>query len=94
MRKSRLYPRHFSLAIPTTVHTIQPEIEAEAKGHLEVRVRLAVQVTASQDHLPDLIRVAGWAQSAVTKATAELEPAPRLGLFSIKHVFTPRQVGR
>lgn len=72
-RKSRLYPRHFSLAIPTTVHTIQPEIEAEAKGHLEVRVRLAVTVSASLDHLSDLIRAAGWKQNAVAGATAELD---------------------
>ena len=72
-RKSRLYPRHFSLAIPATVHTIQPEIEAEAKGHLEVRIRLAVTVSASLNHLPDLIRVAGWEQSAVAKATTELD---------------------
>jgi hypothetical protein len=72
-RKSRLYPRHFSLAIPTTVHTIQPEIEAEAKGHLEVRIRLAVTVSASLNHLPDLIRVAGWEQNAVARATTELD---------------------
>lgn len=72
-RRSRLYPRHFSLAIPATVHTIQPEIEAEAKGHIEVRIRLAVTVSASLDHLPELIRVAGWEQSAVAKATAELD---------------------
>ncbi len=72
-RKSRFYPRHFSLAIPTTVHTVQPEIEAEAKGHLEVLVRLAVTVSASPDHLPELIRVAGWEKNAVIKAAAELD---------------------
>jgi len=72
-RKIRLYPRHFSLAIPSTVHTIQLQIDAEAKGRLEVKVRLAITVAASSEHLPDLIRVAGWRQDAVTKATTELE---------------------
>jgi len=72
-RKSRLFPRHFSLAVPATVHTIQPEIEADAKGHLEVRIRLIVTVSASLDHLQGLIRVAGWEANAVAKATAELD---------------------
>jgi len=72
-RRSRLYPRHFSLSIPATVHTIQPEIEADAKGHLEVRIRLAVTVSAAPNHLADLIHVAGWEPKAVAKATAELD---------------------
>ena len=72
-RRTRLYPRHFSLVIPSTIHTIQPQIDAEAKGRLEVKVRLAITVAASPEHLHDLIRVAGWRQDAVTKATSELE---------------------
>jgi len=72
-RKGRMYPRHFSLAIPATVHTIQPEISAEAMGHLEVRIRLAVTVAASLDHLSELVRVAGWDRAAVSKAAGELD---------------------
>jgi len=71
-RKGRVYPRHFSLAVPSTVHKIQPEIEAEARGRLEVRIGLVVTVAASPDYLPDLIRVAGWEQDAVAKSAAEL----------------------
>ena len=71
-RKGRVYPRHFSLAVPATVHKIQPEIEAEAKGRLEVKIGLVVTVAASLDHLPDLIRVAGWERDAVAKSAAEL----------------------
>ncbi|MBN1223487.1 MAG: hypothetical protein JXB23_09575 [Candidatus Aminicenantes bacterium] len=72
-RKGRVYPRHFSLAVPATDHTIQPEILAEAKGRLEVRIRLSVTVAASLNHLSNLIRVAGWGQAAVAKATGELD---------------------
>jgi len=72
-RKGRFYPRHFSLSIPATVHTIQPELETEAKGRLQVRVRLAVTVSASSAHLADLIRVSGWNPGVVAKATSELE---------------------
>jgi nucleotide-binding universal stress UspA family protein len=72
-RKTRLYPRHFSLAIPSSVHTTQPQADAETRGRLEVKVRLAITVAASSEHLPYLIRVGGWRQDAVTKATTELE---------------------
>jgi len=71
-RKGRVYPRHFSLAVPATDHSIQPEIAAEAKGRLEVRIRLSVTVAASLDHLSNLVRVAGWRQDAVARATVEL----------------------
>jgi nucleotide-binding universal stress UspA family protein len=74
-RKTRFYPRHFCLAISSSVHTIQPQIDAEAKGRLEIKVRLAISVAASSEHLPDLIRVGGWRPDAVTKATTELESA-------------------
>ncbi len=72
-RTFRFYPRHFSLAIPATVLSLFPDIEAEAKGKLNVRVRLAVTVAPSTNHLSELIRVGGWNEEAVTHAAGELE---------------------
>jgi len=85
--KARFYPRHFSLAISSSAHTIQPQIDADAKGRLVVRIGLAITVAVSLDHLPDLIRVSGWKKDAVTKATAELNNVleSRVRAFTEKH---------
>lgn len=66
-RMARFYPRHFSLAIQATVLSLFPEIEAESSGKLNLRVKLAVTVAPSKNHLSDLIRVAGWVDKAETE---------------------------
>ncbi len=73
VRRSRLYPRHFSLALPKTTHSFTQTIEASAKGNLDIRVKLAVTVSASLDNLAVLLRVGGWAPDAVAKAAKDLE---------------------
>ncbi len=72
LRRARFYPRHFSLAIPGTIHSKIVDIEAEASGKLPVNVRLAVSVAASNDHLSALIRVGGWNYECVSKALQEV----------------------
>jgi len=72
-RRWRFYPRHFSLCIPGTVHSIVKEVDAEAKGHLLLKFRIAISVAPSRQNLPTLIRVGGWDKNAVLKASKELE---------------------
>ena len=72
-RKSRFYPRHFSLAIPATVHSKILEIEAEAKGKIVMKINLSVSVAASTEHLPALIRVGGWNKDAVSNASKDFD---------------------
>ena len=72
-RKSRFYPRHFSLAIPATVHSKILEIEAEAKGKIVMKINLSVSVAASAEHLPALIRVGGWNKDAVSNASKDFD---------------------
>jgi regulator of protease activity HflC (stomatin/prohibitin superfamily) len=72
-RKGRVYPRHFSLALPSTTHSTLLSIEAGAKGNLDIKIKLAVTVAASVSNLPALIRVGGWNGNAVSKASKELE---------------------
>jgi len=67
------YPRHFSLAIPTRVHSSVLEIEGEAKGKLPVFVRISASVTADLEHLSALIRAGGWQENAVSRAAEEFE---------------------
>ncbi|MFA6598278.1 MAG: SPFH domain-containing protein [Ignavibacteriaceae bacterium] len=73
LRKSRFYPRHFSLTLQKTTYSTQMNIEASAKGNLDIKVRLAVTVAAALNHIPELIRVGGWNSNAVAKAEKELE---------------------
>lgn len=72
-RKTRFFPRHFSLALQNTTHSTQLSIEASAKGNLDIKIRLSVTVAASLKNIPALIRVGGWNGSAVSKSAKELE---------------------
>ncbi len=73
VRTGRFYPRHFSLPIRRTTHSVQMTVDATAKGNLEIRVNIAVSVAAALDHLAELVRVGGWNADAVVKAGKELE---------------------
>ena len=73
LRKSRYYPRHFSLALPNTTFSSQQTIEAAAKGNLDIKIKLSVTVAASLQNIPALIRVGGWNVNAVAKSVKELE---------------------
>jgi hypothetical protein len=73
IRKSRLYPRHFSLAIPVTAYTTQLTMESVAKGNLDIKIKISVTVAASLDNISALIRTGGWNSSAVSKSAKELE---------------------
>ena len=85
-RKWRFYPRHFSLCISGTVHPVVKEVDAEAKGHLMLKIRLTVSVAPSREYLPILIRVGGWNKNTVLKATKELE----VRLETIIRTFTEK----
>ncbi len=71
MRKGRYYPRHFSLAVPATIHSLTQEFESEAKGKLPLKVKLVLTTAASTDHLEALVRSGGWNKNMVQKATEE-----------------------
>ena len=73
LRKGVLYPRHFSLPIRRTTHSLQMTVDATSKGNLEVKVKLGVTVAASLDNLSALIRVGGWSADAVARAAKDLE---------------------
>jgi hypothetical protein len=71
--KGKFYKRHFSLALPQTAHSTQLNVEASAKGNIDIKVKLAVTVAASAENIHALIRAGGWNQTAVVKASKELE---------------------
>jgi hypothetical protein len=73
VRTGRFYPRHFSLPIRRTTHSMQMTVDATVKGNLEIRVKLAATVAASLEHLAALVRVGGWSADAVGKAGKEIE---------------------
>ena len=73
IRKGRLYPRHFSLPIRRTTHSLQLTVDATAKGSLDIRVKLGVTVAASLDNLGALVRVGGWTADAVDRAAKDFE---------------------
>jgi hypothetical protein len=72
-RKTRFYPRHFSLALPNTTHSFQLNIDAAAKGNLDIKIKLSVTVGAAIGNISALIRVGGWNSNAVKGSTKEME---------------------
>jgi hypothetical protein len=86
LRKGRLYPRHVSLVLPNTIHSVQLNVDASAKGNLDIKVQLAVGVALSLHHLDKLIKAGGWNSSAVQKATKELE----IVVYSLVREFTEK----
>jgi len=72
-RKGRIYPRHFSLAIPAISHSKIMDIESEAKGKIRLEIKLAVSFAASVENTGTLIRIGGWNKKVVLNASAELE---------------------
>jgi hypothetical protein len=73
LRKGPLYPRHFSLLIQRATYPIQATVEAATRGNLGIRARVVGSVTPSPDHFQALIRVGGWNENAVTRATDEVQ---------------------
>ncbi|MFC2085334.1 hypothetical protein ACFLS9_09770 [Bacteroidota bacterium] len=72
-RKSKIYPRHFSLAIPSKSYSKTLDVESEAKGKIAVNVKLVFTVAASLNNITQLIRVGGWDENAVENASKELD---------------------
>ncbi len=72
-RKSRFYPRHFSLALSNTTHSTHLSVEAAAKGNLDIKIKLSATVAVSIKNISTLIRVGGWNTNALVKSAKELE---------------------
>jgi hypothetical protein len=73
IRKSRFYPKHFSLALPNTVYSAQLTMESVAKGNLDIKIKISLTVAASLGNISALIRTGGWKSEAVSKSAKELE---------------------
>lgn len=72
-RKTKFYPRHFSLVLPKTTYSSEIDIDATAKGSLEIKVKLNLVASLSEKHIDSLIKVGGWNKNAVSKAVKEFE---------------------
>ncbi len=73
IKKGKLYPRHFSLAIPLTAYPMNLKVESIAKGNLSITVKLSIIIAPAIDNIQTLIRVGGWKSDATIKAAKELE---------------------
>jgi len=87
VRKARFYPRHFSLVLPKTVHSLQLNVDATTRGNLDVKIKLSVSVALSMKYIDRLIKSGGWNSSAVSNAAKEFETV----LQSIVREHTEKQ---
>lgn len=69
IRKGLIYPRHFSLPLRRTTHSIQLNVQATASGNLGVSVKLAGAFVPALEHLQTLIRVGGWNSDVLIRAS-------------------------
>jgi hypothetical protein len=72
-RKYRIYPRHLSLTVHATSEILLLNIDASAKGNLDVRVKLAITAVPFIENISTLIKVGGWSIDCVSKAYKKLE---------------------
>ncbi|MDF1612084.1 MAG: hypothetical protein AB1695_10790 [Stygiobacter sp.] len=72
-RKTKFYPRHFSLVLPKTTYSSEIDIDATAKGSLEIKVKLNLVASLSEKNIDSLIKVGGWNKNAVSKSVKEFE---------------------
>lgn len=72
-RKSRFYPKHFSLIIANTTYTLSSVVEPEAKGKIALVVKFTVTVTPSINNISRLIRIGGWGKDVLIDAAKELD---------------------
>ena len=72
-RKSKFYPRHFSLPLQNTTYTLTATVEPEVKGKIALVVKYAASVTPSLESISKLIRVGGWGKEALNDAAKELD---------------------
>lgn len=72
-RKSRFYPKHFSLIIANTTYTLSSVVEPEAKGKITLVVKFTVTVTPSINNISRLIRIGGWGKDVLIDAAKELD---------------------
>ena len=73
LRKSLIYPRHFSLPLKRTIYPIQLNTEMTAVGNLGVSIKLIGSVAPSLEYFQSLVRVGGWREDAVARAAEEAQ---------------------
>lgn len=73
LRRRGFYPRHFSRALPGTIHQMELKVDGSARGSAQIRTTLVLTVAPSRDNLASLIRMGGWKRDAVLKAAREFE---------------------
>lgn len=72
-RKTKFYPRHFSLVLPRSTFSSELEIETTAKGNLELKIKLNFVAALSEKNVDSLIKIGGWNKNAVAKSIKEFE---------------------
>ncbi|NOY78022.1 MAG: hypothetical protein GXO76_09165 [Calditrichaeota bacterium] len=60
------------LALPATVKTISTEVKTQARGKIDVIIKLSVSFFPDPERAGNLIRVGGWTPDAVDRVAQEL----------------------
>lgn len=73
IRKNNFYPKHFSMPISVTTHSVFSNFESEAKGKIPLLVKISSTITPSSDNIAQLIKVGGWEKDLLLVAAKEFE---------------------
>lgn len=73
LKKGKIYPRHFNLAISTTSYSFNQKILCDTRGHLAVEAKIAATIAVSNKNIANFVRIGGWDSKAVSKIGKELE---------------------
>ncbi len=71
-RRTRIYARHFNLAMNGTIVSKSLNFQCEARGKLLLNVNLFVSLAPDSRRLTELVRTGGWETNAVANAAQEV----------------------
>ncbi len=60
------------LALPATVKTLSTEVKTQARGKIDVVIKLSVSFFPNPERAENLVRVGGWSSAAVDRVAQEL----------------------
>jgi len=79
--RRRIYFKKFALPIPASVQTVLAEVNTQAKGKIDIAVKVSVSFYPDPERVDSIVRVGGWNPDCVERISKELRGTAQ-GLIS------------
>jgi regulator of protease activity HflC (stomatin/prohibitin superfamily) len=66
------YPKYRCLSLPYTTRSVSTEVKTQARGKVDVVIKLTVSFYPDAEHIENLIHIGGWSTDALSHIEKEL----------------------